>query len=236
MSSEHFSVDGTLIQAWAGQKSFRPKGENEVPPAPPTGSRRNAEADWRGQPRSNETHASTTDPDARLARKSDGQSSLLAYAGHVLMENRSGLVRLACMTHATGTAERDASLALVDRLRLTVRRRITLGADKNYDARAHVAGLRTRGVTPHIARNDHRTKTGRRRCSSIDGRTTRHPGYAVSQAIRKRIEEVFGWIKQGASLRQTRHRGFARVGWTFTLAAAAYNLIRLPRLLAGVTP
>ncbi|WP_424140265.1 IS5 family transposase [Roseomonas chloroacetimidivorans] len=236
MSSEHFSVDGTLIQAWASQKSFRPKGEDGVPPAPPASGGRNAEANWRGQPRSNETHASTTDPDARLARKADGQSSLLAYAGHVLMENRSGLVRVACLTHATGTAERDASLALVDRLRLTVRRRITLGADKNYDARAHVEGLRARRVTPHVARNDHRTKTGSRRRSSIDGRTTRHPGYGVSQVIRKRIEEVFGWIKQGAGLRHTRHRGLARVGWTFSLAAAAYNLIRLPRLLAAAAP
>jgi transposase len=231
MSDEHFSVDGTLIQAWASQKSFRRKGEDGAPPAPPEGGGRNAEADWRGQKRSNETHASTTDPDARLARKADGQSSTLAYAGHVLMENRSGLVRLACATRATGTAEREASLGLVDRLRLAARRRITLGADKNYDARAHVEGLRQRGVTPHVARNDHRTKTGKRRRSAIDGRTTRHAGYAASQVVRKRIEEVFGWIKGSAGLRQTRHRGLPRVDWTFTLAAAAYNLVRLPALL-----
>jgi transposase len=232
MSHEHFSVDGTLIQAWASQKSFRPKGEDGAPPpAPPGGGGRNAQADWRGQKRGNATHASTTDPDARLARKADGQSSILAYAGHVLMENRSGLVRLACATRASGTAERDASLGLVDRLRSAARRRITLGADKNYDAAEHVGGLRQRGVTPHIARNDHVTKTGKRRRSSIDGRTTRHPGYAASQVARKRIEEVFGWIKSSAGLRQTRHRGIERVAWTFTLAAVAYNLVRPPALL-----
>jgi transposase len=231
MSSEHFSVDGTLIQAWASHKSFRPKGDGGGPAAPLTAGGRNGEADWRGERRSNETHASTSDPDARLARKADGQSSILAYAGHVLMANRSGLVRLACATHASGTAERDAALALVDRLRLTVRGRITLGADKGYDTREHVDGLRARGVTPHIARNDHATKTGKRRRSSIDDRTMRHPGYAVGQVIRKRIEEVFGWIKSSAGLRQTRHRGLDRVGWTFTLAAAAYNLVRLPALL-----
>lgn len=234
MSNEHFSVDGTLIQAWASHKSFRPMDGDGKPPVPPAGGGRNAEADWRGQKRSNETHASTTDPDARLARKADGQSSILAYAGHVLMENRSGLVRLACATPATGTAEREASLGFVDRLRLTVRRRITLGADKGYDTAEHVAALRARRVTPHIARNDHPTKTGKRRRSSVDGRTTRHPGYALSQAARKRIEEVFGWIKQGAGLRQTRHRGLDRVGWTFTLTAAAYNLVRLPGLLRSI--
>ena len=231
MSDEHFSVDGTLIQAWASHKSFRLKDADGSPPIPRSGGGRNAEADWRGQKRSNETHASTTDPDARLARKADGQSSLLAYAGHVLMENRSGLVRLACTTHANGTAERDACLGLVDRLRLTVRRRITLAADKSYDTGEHVAALRARRVTPHIARNDHPTKTGRRRRSSIDGRATRHPGYALSQTARKRIEEIFGWMKQAAGLRQTRHRGLERVGWTFTLTAAAYNLVRLPYLL-----
>jgi transposase len=231
MSSEHFSVDGTLIQAWASHKSFRPKGDGGGPSAPLTAGGRNGEADWRGERRSNETHASTSDPDARLARKADGQSSILAYAGHVLMANRSGLVRLACATHASGTAERDAALALVNRLRLTVRGRITLGADKGYDTREHVDGLRARGVTPHIARNDHATKTGKRRRSSIDDRTMRHPGYAVSQVIRKRIEEVFGWIKSSAGLRQTRHRGLDRLGWTFTLAAAAYDLVRLPALL-----
>ncbi len=231
MSSEHFSVDGTLIQAWAGHKSFRPKGEDGGPSPPPPGAGRNAEADWRGQKRSNQTHASTTDPDARLARKADGQSSILAYAGHVVMENRSGLVRLALATRASGTAERDASLTLIDRLRQSVRGRITLGADKGYDAREHVEGLRARGVTPHIARNDHATKTGGRRRSAIDGRTTRHPGYAASQVVRKRVEEVFGWIKSSAGLRQTRHRGLERVGWTFTLAATAYNLVRLPALL-----
>jgi transposase len=237
MSDEHFSVDGTLIQAWASQKSFRPKAEGSSDGRdPPMGSGRNAEADWRGERRSNETHASTTDPDARLARKSDGQSSLLAYAGHVLMENRSGLVRLACLTRASGTAERDAALGLVRRLRRTMRRRITLGADKNYDAREHVQELRALRVTPHIARNDHITKTGKRRRSAIDGRTMRHAAYGVSQVVRKRIEEVFGWIKQGAGLRQTRHRGLDRVACAFTLTVAAYNLVRLPGLLAKSVP
>ncbi|WP_376100828.1 IS5 family transposase (plasmid) [Roseomonas sp. CCTCC AB2023176] len=244
MSSEHFSVDGTLIGAWASQKSFRPKAESDdggdgtPPPSPAAGgggSGRNADADWRGQKRSNETHASTTDPDARLARKADGQSSLMAYAGHVLMENRSGLVRLALATRASGTAEREAALAMLDRLRATTRRRLTLGADRGYDVGAFIADLRQRRVTPHIARDDHLTKTGKRRRSSIDARTTRHPGYGVSQRVRKRIEEVFGWLKTTATLRQTRHRGLPRVAWTFTLATAAYNLVRLPGLLRGGT-
>jgi transposase len=233
MSNEHFSVDGTLIQAWASHKSFQPKpGPDDRPPGDggsPVG--RNAERDWRGQRRSNETHASTTDPDARLARKSDGQSSILAYAGHVLMENHSGLVAHSCLTHATGTAERDAALQLVDRL--PARHRITLGADKGYDVAGFIAALRERRVTPHVAVDGRVSKLGVRRGSSIDGRTLRHPGYAASQRVRKRIEEVFGWIKSSAGLRQTKHRGRERVGWRFDLAATAYNLIRLPRLLAA---
>jgi transposase len=263
MSDEHFSVDGTLIQAWASHKSFQPKpapapGEDPDPPppdasAPPPApsaaapadppsppatpgrnqAGRNQARDWRGQKRSNETHASVTDPDARLARKSSGTASILAYAGHVLMENRNGLVSQACLTHASGTAEREAALTLVDRL--PGRRRITLGADKGYDAQAFVADLRRRRMTPHIAANRSPGRTGQPRRSAIDGRTTRHPGYAVSQCIRKRIEEVFGWVKAAAGLRQTRHRGRERVGWCFTLATTAYNLIRLPRLLDKVT-
>ena len=249
MSDEHFSVDGTLIQAWASHKSFQPK-----PPVPPqdkdggpTGlaapaqpasepaserGGRNQERDWRGHKRSNETHASVTDPDARLARKSSGQASILAYAGHVLMENRNGLVSQVCLTHATGTAERDAALTLVGRL--AGKRRITLGADKGYDAQAFIAELRSRKITPHIAADRRVSKTGVVRHSAIDGRTTRHPGYEVSQRKRKRIEEVFGWVKAAAGLRQTKHRGRERVGWRFTLATTAYNLIRLPKLLNGV--
>jgi transposase len=231
MSDEHFSVDGTLIQAWASHKSFQPKPDRSDGPPPGPTPGRNAERDWRGQKRSNETHASTTDPDARLARKSDGQSSILAYAGHVLMENRNGLVAGSCLTHATGTAERDAALAMLDRL--ARRRRITLGADKGYDVADFVTALRARRVTPHVAIDGRVSKLGVVRRSAIDRRTTRHPGYAASQRVRKRIEEVFGWIKGAAGLRQTKHRGRDRVAWRFELTAAAYNLIRLPRLLAG---
>ena len=241
MSDEHFSVDGTLIQAWASHKSFQPKPEagddNTPPPALPgppvsdTPPGRNAEQSWRGQKRSNETHRSVTDPDARLARKSSGQASILAYAGHVLMENRNGLVAQSCLTHAPGTAERDAALVLVDRQ--VPRRRITLGADKGYDAMGFVAALRQRRVTPHIATDRRVSKTGMVRRSGVDGRTQRHPGYAVSQRIRKRIEEVFGWVKSSAGLRQTKHRGRQRVGWCFDLAATAYNLTRLTKLLAS---
>ncbi len=235
MSDEHFSVDGTLIQAWASHKSFQPNagtaaGGKDDPPSGGGGAGRNAERDWKGQSRSNQTHASTTDPDARLARKSDGQSSILAYAGHVMMENRNGLVRDACLTHASGTAERDAALAMLDRR--AGKRRITLGADKGYDVTAFVQALRRRRVTPHIAADRRVSKHGVARHSEIDARTTRHPGYAISQRIRKRIEEVFGWTKSAAGLRQTRFRGIERVGWAFTLAAVAYNLVRLPRLLA----
>jgi transposase len=233
MSDEHFSVDGTLIQAWASHKSFQPKApadRDDGPPDPPAGSGRNSERDWRGQKRGNDTHASTTDPDARLARKSDGQSSILAYGGHVLMENRNGLVSDVCLTRASGTAEREAALMMLDRQKR--RKRITLGADKGYGAAGFVTDLRRRRVTPHVAVARQVSKRGVVHRSEIDRRTTRHPGYAISQRIRKRIEEVFGWIKLTAGLRQTRFRGVDRVGWGFTLTAAAYNLIRLPRLLA----
>ena len=243
MSDEHFSVDGTLIQAWASHKSFQPKpasepdhDKNEEPPgsapsgeAAPVPAGRNQERDWRGRKRSNETHASVTDGEARLARKSNGQASILAYAGHVLMENRNGLVSQACLTHASGTAERDAALTLVDRL--GAKRRITLGADKGYDVAAFIGELRRRGVTPHVATDRRVSKTGKVRHSAIDGRTTRHLGYELSQRARKRIEEVFGWIKASAGLRQTKHRGQDRVRWCFTLATTAYNLVRLPKLL-----
>ena len=244
MSDEHFSVDGTLIQAWASHKSFRPKASDDdaPPPAGPDGNTqsgdgapgRNGEKDWRGQQRSNETHRSLTDPDARLARKSNGQASILAYAGHVLMENRNGLVSDTCLTGASGTAERDAALALVER-RTGKPGRITLGADKGYDVAGFITALRTRSVTPHIAADRRVSKTGRIRHSEIHGRTTRWPGYEASQRVRKRIEEVFGWMKASAGLRQTKHRGLNRVGWTFTLAATAYNLVRLPKLLQATS-
>jgi transposase len=227
LSDDHFSVDGTLIDAWASMKSFRPKdgGDDDEPPPG-----RNAERDFRGQKRSNETHASVTDPDARLYRKGNGQSSRLCFMGHVLMENRNGLIVDAALGHATGTAEREAALAMLDRRKRG--KRVTLGADKAYDVSAFVDDLRIRRVTPHIAIDGHETKTGKRRKTRIDGRTTRHPGYAVSQRIRKRIEESFGWIKATAGLAKTRHRGLDRAGWMFTLTAAACNLVRLPKLLA----
>jgi transposase len=221
LSDEHFSVDGTLIEAWASMKSFRPKDGSGEPPGPG----RNGDRDFHGERRSNDTHASTTDPDARLARKSSGQASKLAYMGHVLMENRNGLVVDARLTLATGTAEREAALAMVDERSRS--HRITLGADKAYDAVAFVAALRARKVTPHLAQNNSY------RSSALDGRTTRHTGYGVSQRIRKRIEEIFGWSKTVAGLRKARHRGLARVGWMFALTATAYNLVRLPKL---VTP
>lgn len=228
LSDEHFSVDGTLIDAWASMKSFRPKDDGNDPPGPG----RNSERDFRGEKRSNQTHASTTDPEAKLYRKANGQASRMAFMGHVLIENRNGLVVGALLTQATGTAEREAALALVDGLE--AKGRITLGADKAYDAREFVRDLRARKVTPHIARNEQITQAGeRRRSSAIDGRTTRHPGYDISLRIRKRIEEVFGWAKTTGGLRKTRHRGTDRVGWAFTLTAAAYNLVRLPKLIAA---
>jgi len=221
LSDDHFSVDGTLIEAWASMKSFRPKDGSGKPPGPG----RNGERDFHGETRSNDTHASTTDPEARLIRKGPGQAAKLAYMGHVLMENRNGLAVDVRLTHATGTAEREAALAMIgDR---PGSRRKTLAADKAYDAAGFVAALRRRSVSPHLAQNT----SGRR--SAIDGRTTRHAGYAVSQRLRKRIEEIFGWSKASAGLRKTRHRGLARVGWMFTLTVGAYNLVRLPKLLAS---
>jgi transposase len=227
LSDDHFSVDGTLIEAWASLKSFQPKDGTDPPPPG-----RNAERNFHGEKRSNDTHASTTDSDAKLYRKGDGQPAKLCYMGHVLMENRHGLVVAAELTQAGGTAEREAALALVERHR-PQERRITLGADKAYDVADFVAALRERLVTPHIAIDGHATKTGKTRKTAVDRRTTRHPGYAISQVIRKRIEEPFGWIKTVATLRKTRHRGTARVGWMFTLAMTAYNLVRLPKLLAA---
>jgi transposase len=225
LSDEHFSVDGTLIEAWASMKSFRTKTEaGDEPPADADGGR-NAERDFHGERRRNDTHASTTDPDARLFRKGRGKEAKLCHMGHLLMENRHGLIVDAMLTPATGTAERDAAEAMLSRQ--SGRHRATLGADKAYDAAGFVAGLRALNVTPHVTQNT----TNRR--SAIDARTTRHPGYAASLRVRKRIEEAFGWIKTVGGLRKTRHRGTARVGWLFTLTATACNLVRLPKLLAA---
>ena len=228
LSDDHFSVDGTLIEAWASMKSFRPKDDTsgDGPSDTATGGGRNAERDFHGERRSNDTHASTTDPQARLYRKGRGKEARLCFMGHLLMENRHGLVVDARLTPATGTAEREAAEAMVGDL--DGRHRITLGGDKNYDTKAFVAAMRGLRVTPHVAQNTSN------RSSAVDGRTTRHPGYEASQRIRKRIEEAFGWIKSVAPLRKTRHRGTARVGWQFGLTAAAYNLIRLPKLLGAV--
>lgn len=228
LSDDHFSVDGTLIEAWASMKSFRPKDGSDEPPGPG----RNAERNFHGEKRSNETHKSTTDPEAKLYRKGDGQPAKLCYMGHVLMENRNALLVDARLGEANGTAERKEALALIDGHRPGTRR-VTLGADKAYDVTDFIAALRERKVTPHITVDGHLTKTGKRRKTAIDARTTRHAGYAISQVIRKRIEEPFGWIKTVAVLRKTRHRGAERVGWMFTLAAAAYNLVRIPKLLAA---
>ncbi len=230
LSSDHFSVDGTLIEAWASLKSFRRKdGKDDSGDGPG----RNAERNFHGEKRSNETHESTTDSEAKLYRKGHGQPAKLCYMAHALMENRNGLVIGGQVTQANGTAERAAALSLIDRHRRRTCRRWTLAADKAYDVAEFVSDLRTRSVTPHVARNDHVTKTGKRRKTAIDGRTLRHAGYAISQCCRKRIEEVFGWAKTQAGLVKTRFRGAKRVEASFTLALAAYNLIRLPKLLAA---
>ena len=224
LSDEHFSVDGTLIQAWASMKSFRPKDGSGEPPA----SGRNGERDFKGEKRSNGTHRSTTDEDARLFRKGDGEAGRLCFIGHVLMENRNGLAVGGVPTRAAGAAEPLAALHLAKGLRPGPK---TLGADTGYDSRGFVMELRELGVTPHVAQNAYATERARRR-SAIDGRTTRHDGYALSQRKRKRIEEIFGWLKSVGGCRQTRFRGLDRVGMAFTLALAAYNLIRIPKLLA----
>ena len=224
LSSEHFSVDGTLIQAWASMKSFKPK----QPPSNDGGGGRNAPADFRGQKRSNETHRSTTDPDARLYRKGPGMEARLCFIGHGLMENRSGLIVDARLTRVSGHAERLAALDMVQHV-ADRPCAVTLGADRGYDAADFVEELRGINVRPHVAQNT----SGRR--SAIDKRTTRHRGYAKSQRIRKRIEEAFGWIKGVGGLRQTKLRGLAKVDWAFTFAAAAYDLVRLPKLIGATT-
>ena len=226
LSSEHFSVDGTLIEAWASMKSFKPKDPPEG--GQPTGGGRNAPANFKGEKRSNETHCSTTDPDALLYRKGPGMEAKLCFIGHGLMENRSGLLVDARLTRVSGHAERLAAIDMIQHF-ADRPRAITLGADKGYDAADFVEELRTMNVRPHVAQNT----SGRR--SGIDRRTTRHPGYAASQRVRKRIEEAFGWMKTVAGLRKTKLHGLPKVDWTFTFAAAAYNLVRLPKLLAEPT-
>lgn len=227
LSDDHFSVDGTLVEAWASLKSFRAKDGGDEPPAPG----RNGERDFHGEKRANDTHESTTDPDAKLFRKGNGQPAKLCFMGHALMENRSGLVVQAHLSQASGTAEREAAIHMVNRQSPGSSRRITLGADKGYDAASFVGDLRQMAVTPHIAKNNAVTKTGKRRRSAIDARTTRHPGYEVSQRVRKRIEEAFGWAKTVGGLAKTKLRGTKRVAFKFTFTMAAYNLIRMRGLL-----
>jgi transposase len=220
LSTEHFTVDGTLIEAWASHKSFKRKDGGDQPPPDDPG---NPTVDFHGERRGNDTHQSTTDPQARLARKGPGKEAKLSYAGHVLMENRNGLAVNGCVTQADGRAEPQAALAMVEEL--PGEHRVTLGADKGYDSKQFVQELRDHQVTPHIAC---------KQTSIIDARTTRHPGYVISQQKRKRVEEIFGWVKTVAGLRKTRHRGVARVGWMFTFALAAYNLVRLRNLTGAV--
>lgn len=232
LSSEHFSVDGTLLEAWASIKSFRRKDGKDNDH---DGPGRNAERRFHKEKRSNETHESTTDPEARLYKKGDGQPAKLCYMGHALMENRNGLAVDGVVSQASGTAEREQALALIDRHLGPSNRRVTLGADKAYDVTSFIGQLRERSVTPHIAIDGHLSKTGKPRKTAIDGRALRHAGYAISMRCRKRIEEIFGWAKSSAGLAKVKRRGRVRVDAVFTMALAAYNLIRLPRLLGATT-
>jgi transposase len=220
LSEEHFTVDGTLIEAWAGHKSFKRKDDASEPPA---GDTRNRSVDFRKEKRKNATHQSTTDPDSRMYTKSKGTAAKLSYMGHVQMENRHGLAVNGRLTQATGTAEVESSVDMVQEIAGS--RRVTLGADKYYDTHDHVGTLRNLNVTPHVAQNDTNRK------SAIDRRTTRHPGYAVSMNKRKRVEEIFGWLKTVGMIRKTRHRGIEKVGWMFTFSLAAYNLVRMRHLM-----
>lgn len=218
MSDEHFTVDGTLLEACAGLKSFRKAGEDQTPPEDPG----NPTVNFHGEKRRNATHKSTTDPHAMLARKGSGKEAKLSYSGHVLMENRNGLVANVEVLQANGTAERDAALLMIEAI--AGDHQVTVGADKGYDTKDFVAEARNMKATPHVAQNN----KGRR--SAIDGRTTRHAGYAISQQKRKRVEEIFGWMKTVGGMRKLRHRGLQLVGWMFTLTAAAYNLVRIGNL------
>ena len=221
ISDEHFTVDGTLIEAWASHKSFQRKDR----PTPPPDDPGNPTVNFHGETRSNDTHESTTDPDARLARKSGGHESKLAYCGNVMIENRNGLVVDTELLQCNGTVERDAAMLMAERVEGT--ERITVGADKAYDTKDFVSEMRGMNITPHVTQN-----TKRPGGSAIDGRTTRHEGYQVSQRKRKRIEEVFGWMKTVGTLRKTRHRGLQTVRWVFTFTAAAYNLVRMRNLMS----
>lgn len=223
LSAEHFSVDGTMLKAFASIKSFRAKDGSDEPPE----GGRNGERNFRKEKRSNKTHASTTDPDARLYRKADGQESRLAYLGHALMENRNGLAVGGAVTHATGTGERDAASILSENLGEGA----TLGADKGYDAETFVEGLKARRIVPHVAINGTVSKTGKVRKTAVPPEVAQSAGYAVSLRCRKRIEEIFGWVKMTAGLAQLKVRGLDKVKAAFTLALAAYNIIRLPKLL-----
>jgi IS5 family transposase len=218
LSDEHFTVDGTLVEAWASHKSFKKKGTKPDEPDDPS----NPTVNFHGERRRNQTHESTTDLESRLFRKGR-TGARLCYMGHVLMENRNGLAVDVMLTQATGTAERDAADVMVTGV--SGDRHVTLGADKGYDTQDFVARMRRRRVSPHVAQN-----TSNRR-SAIDGRTTRHDGYSVSQRKRKLVEEIFGWVKTVGLMRKTRHRGTARVGWAFTFALAAYNLVRIRNLV-----
>jgi transposase len=221
LSDEHFSVDGTLIEAWASQKSFRPKDGSDG-----DGS------NFHGQKRKNDTHASVTDPNSRLYRKAVGREAKLSYIGHAVMENRHGLAVAGMVTQANGTAERRASEKMLAAKSRNGGHRITAGEDKAYDTADHVANLRAICVTPHVTQNDTVTKTGKRRKSAIDGRTIRHAGYAMSQSRRAMIECIFGWGKLHGTMRKTKHRGIARVGADFLINLIAYNLVRIPKLVA----
>lgn len=219
MSREHFSVDGTLLDAWASLKSFRPKGEDDDGDG-------NGWGQFRGEKRSNETHESKTDPESKLARKGDGQVAKLSFCAHALMENRNGLLVSLLVTEANGTAERDAAIEMV--AEQTDGSRVTLGADKGYDTRDFVARCREHGVTPHVAKNQHA-----RRRSAIDARTTRHIGYDLSQRVRKRVEQIWGWMKTTGGLRKTRYRGVRRTQLAAHFIGSAYNLLRIAKLSAG---
>ena len=222
LSDEHFSVDGTLIEAWASHKSFKKKDGSG-----------NDDENFHGEKRSNKTHTSTTDPDSRLYRKSLGREAKLCYMGHALMENRHGLAVGGKVTQATGTAERTASETMMQAKAKEEGHRLTVGEDKAYDTADHVAALRELGVTPHVTQNNFTTKSGKTRKSAIDERTTRHDGYGMSQTRRKMIECIFGWGKQHGTMRKTKHRGIARVAGDFLLNLIAYNLIRIPKLVAA---
>jgi transposase len=226
LSDEHFTVDGTLIEAWAGHKSFQKK---DAPASDENNDSGNPTMDFHGEQRTNQTHESTTDPESRLYRKGKGKEAKLSFMGHVVIDNRHGLVVATRYTQATGTAERDAAAELVKEVKRRRKRRLTLGADKGYDTRNFVDTMRTLKVTPHVAQNT------ANRSSAIDSRTTRHAGYDISQWKRKIVEEVFGWVKTIGLLRKTRHKGVARGGWMFTFTNAAYNLVRIKNILGGTT-